>query len=244
MQATVTTLGLSLEKEYDIIQKSVERQDLLKHSMDNIPIQLSALSEQIEELELSIKKLSELERVIHRRSDRLEKCLIHCMPRAELSFEVALAEHCDLNCAGCDHFSPLAEPEFADFEETERAFARLSLLFHGHAKEIHLLGREPLLHPDLVKFFKMARENFPDAVIDVTTNGLQLLNQPEEFWVACRENNIVIRPTKYPIPLDFEEMEKRAAAYGVEYRYIGSSGTVIKTTKTTKLYSTNSTTLQ
>lgn len=152
------------------------------------------------------------------------------MPKAELSFEVALAEHCDLNCAGCDHFSPLAEPELADYEEMARDFARLSSLFHGHAKEIHLLGGEPLLHPDLVKFLKMARENFPDAAIDIITNGLRLLKQPEEFWLACKENNIVIRPTKYPVSLKFEEMEKRAAKYGVEYRYFGTSSAVTKTT--------------
>lgn len=237
MQAALTTLGLSLEKESDMTRQFIERQDLLKHSVDSMSLQLPALSgqisEQIEGLEPSINKLSGITGVIHWRSDRLEMCMVHCMPRAELSFEVALAEHCDLNCAGCDHFSPLAEPEFADYEETARDFARLSSLFHGHAKEIHLLGGEPLLHPELVRFLKMARENFPDAVIDITTNGLRLLKQPEEFWKACRENNIVICPTKYPIPLNFEEMEKRAADYGVDYHYFDKSGTV---TKTTTLY--------
>lgn len=161
--------------------------------------------------------------------------LTRYMPKTELSFEVALAEHCDLNCAGCDHFSPLAEPELADYGETARDFARLSSLFHGHAKKIHLLGGEPLLHPDLVKFLKMARESFPDAVIDITTNGVRLLTQPEEFWLACKENNILIQLTKYPISLNFDEMEKRAADYGVEYRYYGGSGTVVKTTSLYKL---------
>lgn len=157
--------------------------------------------------------------------------LIHFMPRAEMEFvfEVSLAEHCNLNCAGCDHFSPLAEPEFADYEEMARDFERLSSLFHGHAKEIRLLGGEPLLHPDLIKFFGMARRNFPDAVIIIVTNGLKLLDQPEEFWLACKENDIAIRPTKYPIPLDFKEMEKRAADYGVKYGYYGNSGIVTKT---------------
>ena len=156
--------------------------------------------------------------------------ITHCIPKteSELVFEVALAEHCNLNCAGCDHFSPLAEPEFADYEETARDFARLSSLFHGHIKEIHLLGGEPLLHPDLDKFLKMARENFPDTSIIIVTNGLKLLDQSEEFWMACKENGIVIQPTKYPIPLNFEKMEKRAADHRVEYRYYGRSGTVLK----------------
>ena len=170
-----------------------------------------------------------MEGVIHRRSDRLERCIIHCMPRAELSFEVALAEHCDLNCAGCDHFSPLAKPEWANLEETARDFARLAELFGEHVKEIHLLGGEPLLDPDLTRFFKMARNYFPNATIDLTTNGLKLLNQPEEFWMSCCDNNIEIRTTKYPIALNFEEIEKCASKFGVKYFYFGNTGTVVKT---------------
>ena len=156
--------------------------------------------------------------------------ITHCIPKVEteLEFEVALAEHCDLNCAGCDHFSPLAEPEFADYEETARDFARLSFLFHGHIKQIRLLGGEPLLHPDIVSFLKMARETFPDAAIIITTNGLKLLNQSEEFWVACKENSIAIQPTKYPIPLNYKEVEKCAADHGVEYSYMNNTGTVTK----------------
>ena len=88
------------------------------------------------------------------------------------------------------------------------------------------MGGEPLLHPDLLNFLKMARENFPDTSIQIVTNGLLLLNQPEEFWLACKESNIEIWPTKYPIPLNFEKMEKRAADYGVKYRYYGGSDKV------------------
>lgn len=227
---------LSLKTESDIarrsIEESLERQDLLKKSVESISHQLFDLSGQIKGQESSIKKLNGIEGLIRSRCDRLERCINHCLPRAELSFEVALAEHCDLNCAGCDHFSPLAEPEFADFEETSRDFERLSVLFHGLVREVHLLGGEPLLHPDLVKFFKIARENFPDAVIDITTNGIKLLTQPEEFWLACKEYNIVIRPTKYPIPLKFEEIEQLAADYGVDFHYINNSGVI----KTTHLY--------
>lgn len=145
--------------------------------------------------------------------------IVHSIPRRELTFEYSLTEHCDLNCAGCGKFAPLAEPEFADYEEAARDFARLSSLFHGRVKQIRLMGGEPLLHPDLVKFLKMAREYFPDGDISIVTNGLRLLNQPEEFWQACKENKIVIRPTKYPIPLDYAEIEKCADDHGVELHY-------------------------
>lgn len=144
-------------------------------------------------------------------------------PRAILNFEVALAQHCNLNCAYCDHCSPIAEPELADFDETARDFARLSELFDGHAGVIHLLGGEPLLHPDIISFMKMARENFPKANIDIVTNGIKLPAQPEEFWLACRDNSIAIRPTKYPISFDYNAMEERARQYQVKYQYYGST---------------------
>lgn len=179
-----------------------------------------------------IKRVKQLIKYVFARcttSSMVDK-FAHCLPRTETDFilEVCLVEHCNLNCAGCDHFSPLAEPEFADYESTERDFARLSFLFHGHARQIRLMGGEPLLHPDLVKFLKMARKYFPDAAILIVTNGLLLLNQSEEFWLACKENNIIIRPTKYPISLDFKAMEKCAADHGVEYSYYTNTGKVLK----------------
>ena len=131
-----------------------------------------------------------------------------------------------MNCVSCGLFSPLAGPEFADYEKTARDFARLSALSHGQAKDIYLAGGEPLLHPDLLKILKMARENFPDAVISIVTNGLLLLNQPEEFWTVCKENNIWIEQTKYPIALNFEEIEKCAADHGVKHQYYNGAKVV------------------
>ena len=175
-----------------------------------------------------VEKFKDIENVVHWRSTRFENALAHCIPSTDLSFEFSVVEHCNLNCAGCDHFSPLAEKEFADVEEFERDMSRLSDIFNGRAKEIHLLGGEPLLHPDIIKFMEVARRSFPTAVVDITTNGLLLMNMSEEFWNKCQNLKIVIRPTKYPIPLDFKTIEMKAKNYHVEYRYINNTS-VIKT---------------
>lgn len=169
------------------------------------------------------------ERVLHWRADRLESIGIRATPCAQLSFEVALAEHCNLRCAGCDHFSPVAEPELADLNEFSRDFARLSQLFSGRTQEIHLLGGEPLLHPDIAQLLAAARSCFPEAVIDVTTNGVLLGKMDEVFWEACREHGIVLRPTKYPIGLDYDALEALAEEHGVEYRYFGNTRDTLKT---------------
>lgn len=145
-----------------------------------------------------------------------------------LSFEVHLTEHCNLNCAGCDHFSPLAEPQFADIDNFTKDFERLSELFCGEAREIFLLGGEPLLNPNIEKFCFVARKCFCDAIISIVTNGILLSKMPESFWRTCRDQKITIRPTKYPIQIDYEKIEKIAKEYGVEFIYMNDA-TQIKT---------------
>ena len=197
-----------LKREDRISSESNEQNEILKKYMQQLAARLDNL-EKRQNSELAILK-AELEslnnvlannqlsaiqkieqneknilRVVHRRSDRLEEIDNRHTPRSDISFEVALAEHCNLRCAGCDHFSPIAEPEFADIKEFERDFSRLSELFNGQAQEIHLLGGEPLLNPDIVLFLQVARKSFPQAIIDITTNGLLLKQMSEEFWTAC-----------------------------------------------------------
>lgn len=156
-------------------------------------------------------------------------------------FSVGLAEHCNLRCAGCDHFSPVAEPVFADVKEFEKDFKRLSELFPSyhdsaskkrrsrkgpHINRIKLMGGEPLLNSDIAEFLPIARRCFPDAAIEIVTNGLLLPKMDEKFWNACRENRIVIRPTKYPVNFDYDAAEKLAAGHGVEYSYFNDTNVV------------------
>lgn len=140
-----------------------------------------------------------------------------------LSFEVHLAEHCNLNCKGCDHFCSLAQPQFTDLNVFKRDFERLSELFNGEAREIHLLGGEPLLNPDVEKFCHIARECFPNAVINIVTNGILLPKMPDSFWRCCHDCNITVRPTKYPIKIDYESAQKKAEQFGVEYIYFNDA---------------------
>lgn len=158
----------------------------------------------------------------------LQQGLRKFIPHKLLPMRVALAEHCNLNCRGCDHFSPLAESQFADFTSLSMDFARLSMLFESKADVINFMGGEPLLHPEIEKFMIMARKNFPTARIEITTNGLRLMKMPESFWKVCYDNNIAITVTKYPIGLDFQAMEEKAVKHGVKYCYYGGTGEVTK----------------
>lgn len=93
------------------------------------------------------------------------------MPR--LSYiEYEVAGNCNLKCKGCTHYSNIETHQaFGNFDNFRSDLKRLKQLFWG-IKIIRLLGGEPLLNPELSEFFIAARSTFPDAKIQVVTNGL------------------------------------------------------------------------
>jgi MoaA/NifB/PqqE/SkfB family radical SAM enzyme len=131
--------------------------------------------------------------------------------------EFHLAEHCNLNCAGCDHFSPLAQEEYADLGIVEKDMARLASLTHGNIKEIRLIGGEPLLHKNVVSFFPLVRRYFPKSRILLFTNGILLTKQADVFWESCRNNKIVLFVTRYPININTEAIEAKCKKYGIDF---------------------------
>jgi len=160
---------------------------------------------------------------------KLESDVTKLAPKTIINFGVPLAEHCNLKCCGCDHFAPIAEQAFADIGVFENDFARLSELLNGEAVTIGLMGGEPLLHPQVRDFLYIARKYFPKTRIRVVSNGVLLLKQKDDFWKACRENNIILEVTKYPINLKFDEMKKIASSFGVTMKFRDNTGEIQKT---------------
>jgi organic radical activating enzyme len=144
--------------------------------------------------------------------------------RKLLRFDVHLADHCNLNCKGCDNFSPIAPKCFLDKETFKKDCARLSELSGGKLEDICLLGGEPLLHPEITGIIKIAREYFTGTDIGILTNGLLLLKMHDEFWNCCRENNIKITITKYPIKIDIAAIKEKAQVSGVKLEVLYEYG--------------------
>ena len=136
--------------------------------------------------------------------------------------EIHVVEHCNLNCSGCNHFSSLAKEEYLQPEQFERDFKRLAELSKDYFA-IKILGGEPLLHPHITDFFDIARKYFPNTPIQITTNGILLTKQPEEFWQNCRKNKITVSISQYPIKLNKEEIKKTSRAHKVKIVYNGST---------------------
>ena len=138
------------------------------------------------------------------RNIRLKRALAEKKVRKRLGlkpilpyFEYHLADHCNLSCKGCGHFSPIREKQFAEFDEYRSDLSQLKKLF-SNVRNIELLGGEPLLHPRIADFLRLSRHFFPKAAIGISTNGILLPRMSEEFWNACRSCSIYIVYTVYP----------------------------------------------
>ncbi len=144
-------------------------------------------------------------------------------PLKDLNFVYSLSEHCNLNCAGCDHFSPIADKEFSDVEEFGRDIKRLSAIFSGKCRRIALMGGEPLLCPDINKYLIKSREYFKDSQICIVTNGLLLGKMRSDFFSSCLKNNIEIEYTKYPVKYDYDLIHKMIEKKGITIRAYGNT---------------------
>lgn len=139
--------------------------------------------------------------------------------KKEMAFEISLADHCNLSCQMCDHYSQVAKEWYVGLEQFEKDMIRMGELFDHQIGAITLLGGEPTLHKDIIKCIRITRREFPDGELIILTNGVLLADlehSPEgNLWEVCKENNVHISVTVYPINLDYLAMEKKAKEYGV-----------------------------
>lgn len=124
------------------------------------------------------------------------------------SIEVDIVDHCNLNCKGCTHFSPIADKSYIDVESFSKDLHRLSEVIPGDCfGTLYILGGEPLLHPDIVRILCISRECYPKQTIKIITNGVLLPQMSDDFWNCCEENGIIIEVTKYPIKYDYGDLK-------------------------------------
>lgn len=142
--------------------------------------------------------------------------------RKLLRFNVHLTDHCNLNCKGCGHFSPIAKEKYLDLFEFENDCKRLSQLTNKRVERIELMGGEPLLHPYLIDIISIARRYF-NGEITIATNGILLSKQDDNFWKSCHENDINIGMTSYNINVDIESIKNKAKHFDVVFSFKGKS---------------------
>ena len=112
--------------------------------------------------------------------------------------EIHVADQCNLNCKGCEHYSGLVNK--AIFHSPERIKADLQRL-HSLIDDIYrirILGGEPLLNEKICTIMMYVREVYPESDINIVTNGLLLKNMNDNFFDTCRENNVSLYISYYP----------------------------------------------
>lgn len=132
--------------------------------------------------------------------------------------EFHVADHCNLNCKYCTHYSPLVQkPVFTKFEDFAKDLAQLKK-FIVDIGVIRILGGEPLLNPELGRFIEYTRKTYPGSIITVVTNGLLLDRLAPSLIESMKENKAFFHISFYP-PLQDKIQEIKRFLYAQEIPY-------------------------
>jgi len=112
-------------------------------------------------------------------------------------FEISAVEHCNLNCAGCNHFSPLAKKEFLSLTQLEKDLKAFTKLLQGKFGGFKIAGGEPLSHPNIIEIIKMCRLFIGDKPLQLYTNGILLNKMPDKFYECLKSQAVEIHIGNY-----------------------------------------------
>lgn len=131
--------------------------------------------------------------------------------------EMHIANHCNLNCKGCTHFSPIFERNLPDFETRIADVKKLKEKFSGILK-FSILGGEPFLNPDIAMYVQEIRNILPETYIQIVTNGLLLPKIDRHILNVIKENDVVISVSEYePTHRMIEQIRCKLNECGVDY---------------------------
>ncbi|WP_145949539.1 radical SAM protein [Paenibacillus sp. Y412MC10] len=127
--------------------------------------------------------------------------------------EVNIVHQCNLSCRGCSHLSPVADKMFISPDIVYRDLSLLSKYYT--AKNVRLLGGEPLLHRDLLQVIDAVRASTITNCIRILTNGVLLSKMTDAFWESVDEVYVSLYPEVKLDPAQLEYIEIAAREYNV-----------------------------
>ena len=151
---------------------------------------------------INLKDIFLFERSALYSSDHIDEMIEPFLSKSYLPYlEYHVADHCNLKCRGCEHYSGLVEsPKFPVFNDFEVQFTKLKSLIDDIGV-IRILGGEPLLNKELGKYMVLTRKLYPYASICIVTNALLIKSMDDEFYDLMRRENIYFSISFYP-PLE------------------------------------------
>lgn len=136
--------------------------------------------------------------------------------------EVNLIDNCNLNCKSCTHFSSLYRDKSTYKITTfETDLKRLREI--GKILRLRLLGGEPLLLSGLSDYLLLAREIYPEADIELVTNGILIPKLTDATLNVIRENDIslVISPYQPTIKIK-DKLEEVLNFHNIRFVFDGN----------------------
>lgn len=132
--------------------------------------------------------------------------------------EYHVADHCNLNCKYCTHYSPLVpQPVYTEYEQFAADLRQLKKYIIDIGV-IRILGGEPLLNPELGRFIELTRELYPASIITVVTNGM-LINRLEPSLIEAMKRNMAFFHISFYPPLKDKVQEIQKYLYEQEIPY-------------------------
>lgn len=92
------------------------------------------------------------------------------------SLELHVVHSCNLTCESCSHYSDQGHDGMVSLEEAERWMSAWSKRLKPQT--FSLLGGEPTIHPQLTDFVTLTRRHWPEAMLQIVTNGFLLHRHP------------------------------------------------------------------
>lgn len=144
--------------------------------------------------------------------------------------DLMVCSHCNLNCAGCDHYAALQQPYFVDIDTLEDQLIKLKETL-PQIKILSLWGGEALLHPNFLEVCQISKKIFPDIDIVIGSNGILIDSLSEEILNFLSDNNIGFQISRYvmdgkPIVTDEEKLKEKNIHYSfTEHRNFFSAMT-------------------
>jgi glycosyltransferase involved in cell wall biosynthesis len=149
--------------------------------------------------DMSVSRNPELS-IVRKQGESVNRKLVHDLLLAEaVDLDIPISYGCNLNCAGCNHFSSLYSEadSFEDVKAVEKYIKHFSGLGASIGVTWNVIGGEPLLHSDLVSILSLIRKYF-SGPIRLWTNGILLHGMNEDFWDVLSVCDITLLVTKYP----------------------------------------------
>jgi organic radical activating enzyme len=138
----------------------------------------------------------------------------------DITLEINIVNHCNLNCKSCDHLSPICDEYYYKLEELKGNFINFSLNTNNEEiKKVVLFGGEPLLHPELDEIVGMTKSMLNISMFQLITNGMLLDTVGDDLLSVFNKNDLSLVVSDYHLK-DLSPAYKRLDEHNIKYNVL------------------------